>query len=322
VAIGDTRFKIFVGGVLSPKTLEKFKAFVSARNNPPAIVYFDSPGGDLASGMNLGTLIRRLGYASDVGAIDKKTLQVRKGSCASACVFAYAGGTFRYLTAGSTIGVHRFSSADGKVSDSDLDVGQVVTAASSAYFSEMGVSPEVIEKVALADKDSLYVLTNAELLRYRVVNGGALAASWKIQAADGVLYLKGEQAKDSGHFKLQFLCLEESKSVAIMAWYEGGANGSKFSSDNAFHWLFVDMKQYALAKPIKTSSDGRYSVTLHALSKELVEKIQKAHSIGRGATSSKDAPTFYGFNIDIGIEDRSLVSGFFSYCGPTRVSGG
>src|SRR5262249_13651445 len=69
--------------------------------------------------------------------------QIRPGSCASACVFVYAGGTARYDIAGSRLGVHRFTTrgpgGGGPVADTQRVTGLVL-----AYLKRMGVSSSLV----------------------------------------------------------------------------------------------------------------------------------------------------------------------------------
>ena len=75
---------------------------------PGDLVLLSSPGGDLGQSVIMGEIIRARGLVTAVGTTDASG-QIRPGSCASACVFVYAGGTVRYGVAGSRLGVHRFT---------------------------------------------------------------------------------------------------------------------------------------------------------------------------------------------------------------------
>src|SRR5207248_4420636 len=113
---------------------------------------YNSPGGNLFAGMRLGRLFRKFGFSTYVGKWYGKALtneawlqqkEATPGECYSACVFAFVGGYFRYLTNASTIGVHRFSKTTASLSD--LDVAQVVSGQIIAYLAEMGVDRALFE---------------------------------------------------------------------------------------------------------------------------------------------------------------------------------
>jgi hypothetical protein len=66
------------------------------------IVYLDSPGGSVAEGLKLGRVITKLRALTDVARRTKGD-NFAPGICASACVLAYLGGDYRYLTKDSKI---------------------------------------------------------------------------------------------------------------------------------------------------------------------------------------------------------------------------
>src|SRR5262245_58648871 len=83
------------------RLLEALRA-ANIQPNRPITVYLHSPGGSVVEALKLGRLIGNLKADTNIG---------RKGSpglCISACVWAYLGGSYRFLSAGSRIGVHQF----------------------------------------------------------------------------------------------------------------------------------------------------------------------------------------------------------------------
>ncbi len=109
------------------------------------LVLLSSPGGNLDQGVMMGEIIRANGLSAAVGAIDNGG-RVRPGFCASACVFAFAGGQTRYGLDGSALGVHRFTTTaqgDDAVADT-----QRVTGAILGYMTRMGVSSQIIEAMS------------------------------------------------------------------------------------------------------------------------------------------------------------------------------
>ncbi|MGC2774873.1 MAG: hypothetical protein WA418_04465 [Bradyrhizobium sp.] len=109
------------------------------------ILLLSSPGGNLEQGVMMGEIVRARGLATAVGAVDGAG-RIRPSSCASACVFAFAGGQTRYGLDGSALGVHRFTSA-AQGEDAVADT-QRVTGAILGYMTRMGVSSQVIEAMS------------------------------------------------------------------------------------------------------------------------------------------------------------------------------
>src|SRR5882757_4188503 len=91
---------IYADGEITPGTTARFLAFVRTHHLTRARVYLDSPGGSVTDALEFGNAIRELHFNTDVGA------EVDPGPeptsiCASACVYAYAGGEGRFLGKGS-----------------------------------------------------------------------------------------------------------------------------------------------------------------------------------------------------------------------------
>jgi hypothetical protein len=133
-----------------------------------ADVYFNSPGGSLIAGMEIGRLLRQRGYAAHVG---KRTADVHElvgGVCYSACPFAYAGGVRRYLEFDSTLGVHR---AENRVPLPDGDTFEkLVSQQATEYLLAMGVSPELFTIMSQVQHDEIRGLTREEARRLMLVN--------------------------------------------------------------------------------------------------------------------------------------------------------
>ena len=105
-----------------------------------------SPGGNLDQSLIMGEIIRARGLVTAVGTSDASG-QIRPGSCASACVFVYAGGATRYDIAGSRLGVHRFTTRGPGSSDPVADT-QRVTGLVLSYLKRMGVSASLVEAMS------------------------------------------------------------------------------------------------------------------------------------------------------------------------------
>lgn len=106
------------------------------------LVVISSPGGDLGQAVIMGEVIRSRGLVAAVGRVDAAG-QIKPGSCASACVFVYAGGKVRFGVDGSRLGVHRFTTTvagDNPVADTQRVTGMVLN-----YLTRMGVSPALVE---------------------------------------------------------------------------------------------------------------------------------------------------------------------------------
>ena len=141
---GRRRTALVLRGQIGPAAGSWFREQLDqAKLKPGDLVLLSSPGGNLNQSMIMGENIRSHGLVTAVGTIDSAG-QIRPGSCASACVTAFAGGTVRYDIAGSRLGVHRFTSRGGGSGDAVADT-QRTTGVMLAYLKRMGISASLVE---------------------------------------------------------------------------------------------------------------------------------------------------------------------------------
>jgi len=144
---GRRRTALVVRGRIGPAAASLFRERVDeARLKPGDLVLLSSPGGDLGQSVIMGEIIRAHGLVTAVGTTDAAG-QIRPASCASACVFVYAGGTARYDIGGSRLGVHRFTTRGGNSDDPVADT-QRVTGLVLSYLKRMGVSASLVEEMS------------------------------------------------------------------------------------------------------------------------------------------------------------------------------
>lgn len=142
----DRRTVLAVSGRIGPAAAGWLRERIDeAYLKPGDVILLSSPGGNLDQGVIMGDIIRAHGLATTVGAVDDAG-RIRASGCASACVFAFAGGQIRYGLDGSALGVHRFTSA-AQGEDAVADT-QRVTGAILGYMTRMGVSSQVIEAMS------------------------------------------------------------------------------------------------------------------------------------------------------------------------------
>ena len=144
---GRRRTALVLRGKIGPAAASWFRERASeAHLKPGDLVLMSSPGGDLGQSVIMGEFIRAHGLVTAVGTSDASG-HVRPGSCASACVFVYAGGTVRYGVEGSRLGVHRFTThgpgSDDPVADTQRVTGLVLT-----YLKRMGISSSLVEAMS------------------------------------------------------------------------------------------------------------------------------------------------------------------------------
>ncbi len=137
---------IAADGDIVYETGRTFEAFLKKENLQwSALVRFNSGGGSLPGGVDLGRVIRKAKLRTAIGeTIDDPKTKGRStwkpGLCASACAYAFLGGVSRTVDTGSLYGVHQFHSPEAS---NDQDV-QTVVAVLGYYVVEMGIKPELL----------------------------------------------------------------------------------------------------------------------------------------------------------------------------------
>jgi len=168
-------------GEIGEATPDAFLAFVrenASSGNLHGIVLLDSPGGKVVASMELGQAIRKLGMAVIVArpaADQSRAMALVSGRCYSACVYALMGGRKRVIPAQSSVGVHRmfnystnFDFAEGGlVHQRNYDDGGMLKTL-SRYAAMMGVSTELVKLAERTSPDKLYMLTGADIARWRL----------------------------------------------------------------------------------------------------------------------------------------------------------
>ncbi len=149
-ASSDRRPALAISGRIGPAAAGWFRTQLDdAKLSAGDTVAFSSPGGDVDQAIIIGEIIRTRGLATAVGKFDTDG-HLRPSYCASACVFAYAGGKIRLGVQGSELGVHRFTtegSGRDVVADTQRTAGIIL-----GYMTRMGVSPSLVEAMSATDE--------------------------------------------------------------------------------------------------------------------------------------------------------------------------
>ena len=208
------RAKIYASGDIERGTALKFVNFIKQHNIGRAMVYFNSYGGSLHEGILLGEIIRETGYSTTIGTKNN----ILSGVCASACAYAFAGGTSRYIYYDrQRLGLHQFYSKNNR-NVGDIGNTQQTTAKIVKYLSDMGIHEQAFVVASTTNKDGMYWLTKAEALKLNFANNGKNTTTAEIKlihsSTEGQkIYLKLEQARAEGTGKLLFYCENNAMNV-------------------------------------------------------------------------------------------------------------
>lgn len=301
---------LYLDGVIDDSTPQKLRAVLKGLNANWISVYLNSPGGSMLAGMEIGRILRKEQATVYIGTRGQKH-RPKPGACLSACSLAFLGGAFRFVSPDSIYGVHRASRASGPTAV-DLDVGQVIAAASSTYMREMEVDPGLLDLTVKAGKDGMYVLSRAELTGLRVVNDGRKAPTWTIEVVDQGTYLKGSQETVWGVGNIRFMCL--GSKFQMLSDYTAGEKAASIAKGGWYHSLFLDSEALPLPTPKELLADGGIIKAFILLSPEHMRGLQTASKVGHAMQVARDAPTFVGYTVDIDAASRNKVSTFSRNC--------
>src|SRR6266436_8868337 len=134
------RFKISIIGEIATGTSVKCEKVLSRWDQKERLyVILNSLGGDLATALDIGRMVRRSrGHA----------IVERNATCASACVLLFGAGVSRIVLDGGRIGIHRPSLA-AVPRERDMDSVKAITDRTArelrAYAAEMNISERLID---------------------------------------------------------------------------------------------------------------------------------------------------------------------------------
>jgi hypothetical protein len=170
---------IVADGEITNSTPQEFLSFVASnvQGNVRSVVFLNSPGGRVVASMELGQLFRKLGVAAIVAQAGQTYggSVLAAGHCYSACVYALMGGRKRVIPPQSKVGVHRMFQYEAALDPSrgiatlyrTHDSGRM-RAMLSRYSKQMGVNSGVIDSAERTSSDSIHMLSNGEIARWRL----------------------------------------------------------------------------------------------------------------------------------------------------------
>jgi hypothetical protein len=192
---------IFADGDFTPETPAAFRAFLQRSGQPTRdrMIYFNSLGGDLSAGMEVGKIVRRVELNTGVARNSRDPGQanlidldynsrVYPGHCVSACSLAFLGGVKREVKPGSIYAVHQVSMncVDKRKALSQypwvampnvnycpdlneaLTMLQVANGVVVEYIRSMGVDPIFITEMSRAGPEAINALPEDKLRDYRI----------------------------------------------------------------------------------------------------------------------------------------------------------
>lgn len=249
---------IFADGEFTPETPAALRSFLGRNTNPTRdrMIYFNSLGGDLGAGMEVGKIIRRselnTGVArstrapGEANTIDlDHNSRVYPGHCVSACSLAFLGGVKREVKRGSIFAVHQVSMNCIDKSkalsrypwvelpnvnycpdlDEALTMMQVANGVVVEYVRSMGVDPVFLAEMSKAGPDAINTLPEDKLREYRIIFEYR-TESWEFKTdTQGQLFLQYLQGDQWRQDKVEIYC-DRTGAPRLFLWLVHDVNRS------------------------------------------------------------------------------------------------
>jgi len=272
---------IYASGEIIDVTTENFLHFIREHKVDGAQIHFNSPGGSLAEGMKLGRAIRALQFSTTVGIYNPKFIEGANldSICASACAYAFAGGTSRFLDQYTgKLGIHQFyAPAYANVSGEAV---QQVSGLIVAYLDQMGVDPKAFTLSTLADRDGMIWLSPSDALKLHFANNGIEAPVAEIRLLGMSPYLRIQQDRYNVTVRIIFSC--ENKRVRMaFGIVTDPTTASMFAENQKRSYLEMDNSEILIISG-KSGAMASQSVTWinRNLTPVTLTQIIKANSLG------------------------------------------
>ena len=164
--------RLLATGTINPGTANAFAAEIEKRGRYVKTVALHSPGGSVTDALDMGRLIRKKGFATEVE--DGRY-------CASSCPLVFAGGVERRAGPKAAIGVHQVTAVarDGTTHPPDgAERVQRVSADCQRYLRDMGVDALVWIHAMETPADQLFYFKPDELLTLKLATSRAATTAF------------------------------------------------------------------------------------------------------------------------------------------------
>ena len=208
--ISPPSLQITLTGEIEAGDVERVGAEVAKyldRDVSRILFLFDSPGGSLIEGLRLGEFIASLPMmtSAQVGTLDNPA-----AICASACVYAFLGASFRYVSMEGQLGVHRFYGGSEEMAGAEaMDISQTISAKITGYLRSRRVDPAFFEDIVASAPDEINWVSNARLREVGILTQGVASELVEYRNLNGNLALYIEQVADVGTSSLFLTCGEK-----------------------------------------------------------------------------------------------------------------
>lgn len=308
--------QLLASGTLDKGAPERLAALLDSEEHP-LTVSFDSPGGSLLAGLELGKLIREHGlntvvgteyfeerYNEALGATELISIAKDVG-CYSACAYAFMGGVSRALEGDSPrLGVHQFYGGDVETAEA---MTQGMLAIVSQYMAAMGVSRDVLDLASLTQSADMYLVPPDFAAATNLDNQHPVVADWQLKALDsGELALTVDQQTPGGDRHTHFVMLNADDSASMLVlvvqrnlttsteklmgrYVDGGSQaGELCAGDSCYELVPLTLWEYSAED---ASLTGTFRISFPGLVQLVTSKEQLRYNAGFPNRFYRQAPS-------------------------------
>ena len=294
---------IHLDGEIRPGDAAKIEDFVNEMRYSQDLrihVSFHSPGGSLTEGLRIGRYLAELPVTVTTSV---KRNMLSPGECASACVFAYLGGDYRYLTSGSKLGIHQFyvkEDADLTVSEGVI-ISQILASEIVDLIDRSRVKSEFFSLISKVHPEDIFWVPEETLRGLRVVTGAISDQKSEYKQIQGLFYLLLWQQSYYGENKIAAACV--SGGGMIFSFFIQPADIRTFNHSDYKFEITINGVAMPLRKAKRSQErDARWAITHVELEPYQLEDLKTAKSFGARHVHAEGV--FLGFEYQ--IEDKKL----------------
>ena len=306
---------IEVEGEIREGDAEKIESFVGSLQFSDDLrihVSFNSPGGSLSEGLRIGRYL--LDLPVTVTTNINRGLST-PGECASACVFAFLGGHYRYLMEGSRLGVHQFYLTDGNdlTANEGVAVSQFLAGEIVEFIGQARVKPEFFSLISSVNPSEILWVPEDKLREFRVITDAIFDQNSEYKNVQGNFYLLLWQQSYYGENKMVAACSPGEGMVGermVFSSYIQPADIHTFdSADFKFEAVIDGVGIPPQASEPAPGRDARWAITYFVMTPDQLDILRNARSFG--ARHVHSSGVFLGFEYDL---DDAKLSDLISGC--------
>jgi len=248
--------QVYLSGTLDAAALRRIQAVLQSGRVPVgADVYLDSSSGDVASGMELGKLLRAARLNTHLGVWRPRAWHgatPRPATCLDACAYAWLGGVYRWPpSGGDRIGLHESLLPDRH----DPTPGAPPPQSLRDYMQSMGVRQDYFAHVLGPAVDGVVWWQPDQMAPWLVANNGRQPLAADYRPAPGAPTLVLSQVVRGGRHQIALQCAPGHVSLTARDSV-GGYRARQLAARAAYAYFEVDRQPKPQRQGDRPTADG------------------------------------------------------------------